>query len=590
MKTTWQLDSLYTGFDDPALAADLKTLEHLQEKYDAFIETHLCHHNTPVETTRLYLDQLMGDLSLIRKAGAFGSLSVSVNSKNQEALALSNKVGLAGSRLTKATTAFNNWLKELEAFDDLFGKDPVVDEHRFYLTSLKDKTRYMLSTGEEVLLSKLRLTGSVAWETLQRKVSSELTGTVVVDGKEETLPIMSIRNLAFTKDPATRKAAYEAELAAYKKHEDVSAAALNGIKGEVLTVSEARGFESPLAETLYNSRMDRAILDAMIEAMEENLPTFRKYVGIKAKFLGHDGPMPFYDLFAPVSSGDADFTIEQARDFVLKHFGAFNPKLQAFAQKAFDKEWIDFEPRAGKVGGAFCSNLAPIGESRFLLNFTGKLKNVFTLAHELGHGYHGDCLRGESLLNTTYPMPLAETASIFCETIVRNAALKGADDTLQLSILESSLSGASQVVMDILSRYYFETAIFETRKDHPLSADEYKALMLEAQKKAYGNCLDEDVLHPYMWLNKTHYYYAQRNFYNFPYAFGLLFARGLYALYEKEGDSFLPKYDQLLNATGKMSIQDVCMSVGIDPTQKAFWQASLDQIKEEVARYELLLK
>ncbi len=590
MKTTWQLDSLYTGFDDPALAADLKTLEHLQEKYDAFIETHLCHHNTPVETTRLYLDQLMGDLSLIRKAGAFGSLSVSVNSKNQEALALSNKVGLAGSRLTKATTAFNNWLKELEAFDDLFGKDPVVDEHRFYLTSLKDKTRYMLSTGEEVLLSKLRLTGSVAWETLQRKVSSELTGTVVVDGKEETLPIMSIRNLAFTKDPTTRKAAYEAELAAYKKHEDVSAAALNGIKGEVLTVSEARGFESPLAETLYNSRMDRAILDAMIEAMEENLPTFRKYVGIKAKFLGHDGPMPFYDLFAPVSSGDADFTIEQARDFVLKHFGAFNPKLQAFAQKAFDKEWIDFEPRAGKVGGAFCSNLAPIGESRFLLNFTGKLKNVFTLAHELGHGYHGDCLRGESLLNTTYPMPLAETASIFCETIVRNAALKGADDTLQLSILESSLSGASQVVMDILSRYYFETAIFETRKDHPLSADEYKTLMLEAQKKAYGNCLDEDVLHPYMWLNKTHYYYAQRNFYNFPYAFGLLFARGLYALYEKEGDSFLPKYDQLLNATGKMSIQDVCMSVGIDPTQKAFWQASLDQIKEEVARYELLLK
>ncbi len=590
MKTTWQLDSLYTGFDDPALAADLKTLEHLQEKYDAFIEAHLCHHNTPVETTRLYLDQLMGDLSLIRKAGAFGSLSVSVNSKNQEALALSNKVGLAGSRLTKATTAFNNWLKELEAFDDLFGKDPVVDEHRFYLTSLKDKTRYMLSTGEEVLLSKLRLTGSVAWETLQRKVSSELTGTVVVDGKEETLPIMSIRNLAFTKDPATRKAAYEAELAAYKKHEDVSAAALNGIKGEVLTVSEARGFESPLAETLYNSRMDRAILDAMIEAMEENLPTFRKYVGIKAKFLGHDGPMPFYDLFAPVSSGDADFTIEQARDFVLKHFGAFNPKLQAFAQKAFDKEWIDFEPRAGKVGGAFCSNLAPIGESRFLLNFTGKLKNVFTLAHELGHGYHGDCLRGESLLNTTYPMPLAETASIFCETIVRNAALKGADDTLQLSILESSLSGASQVVMDILSRYYFETAIFETRKDHPLSADEYKTLMLGAQKKAYGNCLDEDVLHPYMWLNKTHYYYAQRNFYNFPYAFGLLFARGLYALYEKEGDSFLPKYDQLLNATGKMSIQDVCMSVGIDPTQKAFWQASLDQIKEEVARYELLLK
>lgn len=590
MQTTWQLTSLYNDFNDPKLLADLETIQTIGEKYTPFLTDKFKSYESPVETIELFLTYLSEDSALLRKIGAFAHLSNSVDSKNQDAIGITNKVGKADSQITKPFTAFKNWLKDLSSFDELWNKSALVDAHKFFLTELKDQSRYTLTENEEVAISKMRLTGSTAWSALQRKVSSELTGKVTLDGDEKELPIMSIRNLAFHSDSNVRKMAYEAELKAYEKHADISAAALNGIKGEVLTLCELRGFNSPLEQTLIHSRMDQKTLDAMIETMEENISLLRRYVQCKAKHLGHESAMPFYDLFAPVTASDADFTIDEAREFILKHFNAFNPKLKDFAFKAFEQNWIDFEPKAGKTGGAFCSNIVPIGESRVLLNFTGKLKNVFTLAHELGHAYHGDCLRNESILNTAYPMPLAETASIFCETIVRNAALKGADRNLQLSILENSLSNASQVVMDILCRYYFETQIFELRKDHPLSTEEYSNLMIECQKKAYGDSLDHNVLHPYMWLNKTHYYYASRNFYNFPYAFGMLFARGLYALYQKEGEAFLPKYDQLLSVTGKLNIYDVCQSVGIDPTSKAFWKASFSQIEKEVEAYEALLK
>jgi pepF/M3 family oligoendopeptidase len=468
-------------------------------------------------------------------------------------------------------------------------KSPVIAQHMFYLNELKASTTHMLSPEEEILASKLTSTGSLAWETLQSKASSQLMGEVTLDGETKTLPIMSIRNLAFSADAEVRKQGYHAELKAYEKHAEISAAALNGIKGEVLTLSAMRGFESPLHETLFNARMTPEILDAMRTSMEAYLPEFRRYLKLKSKFLGNSGALPFYDLFAPVATIDRDFTIDEAHTFIVKYFANFSEDLANFADHCFKAKWIDFEPAEGKVGGAFCANIPSIKQSRVLLNFTGKLKNVLTIAHELGHAFHGDRIMSESILNTTYPMPLAETASIFCETIVRNAVLDDADDDLKLAILENSLSSATQVIVDILSRYYFETEIFEIRKDHPLSVDEFKNLMISAQKKAYGDGLDPDVLHPYMWLNKTHYYYATRNFYNFPYAFGLLFATGLYSKYLDNPGQFVPEYDEMLRATGKNDIQTVCSLMQIDPTEQDFWNASLEKIKEDVDAFEAII-
>lgn len=586
MKTSWNLDDLYLSFTDPSYLSDLEKAECLKHKYAAFMNEHFSHHNDEIKTLEAYLTTYSEDLKLLRKLSAYGHLTFSTQSKSQEALTLKSKVQKVSSDLTASSVAFKHWLKDVTNLDDLISTSELVREHAFYLSEIKNAMQYMLSPEEEILASKLSATGSVAWETIQSKASSQLTGEVIQNGEVKELPIMAIRNMAFNPDVNVRKAGYLSELKAYEKHAEISAAALNGIKGEVLTLSAMRGFESPLHETLFNSRMNKDTLDAMISAMEAYLPEFRRYLKLKSKLLGNTGAMPFYDLFAPVASHDQDFSIEEARAFITKYFADFSVDLSTFADKCFELKWIDFEPAEGKVGGAFCSNIPSIKQSRVLLNFTGKLKNVLTIAHELGHAFHGDRIMHESILNTSYPMPLAETASIFCETIVRNAVLKNADEDMKLSILENSLQSATQVVVDILSRYYFETAVFETRKDHPLSVEELNTLMLDAQKRAYGDGLDENYLHPYMWLNKTHYYYASRNFYNFPYAFGLLFATGLYSTYLKDKATFVSAYDEMLKATGKMNVVDVCALMNIDPTDKNFWISSLQKIKEDVDQFE----
>src|SRR5699024_2125153 len=290
-------------------------------------------------------------------------------------------------------------------------------------------------------------------------------------------------------------------------------------------------------------------------------------------------------LFAPIGEVDMSFSYEEAINYIVNNFRSFSDKLADFVQNAYENNWLDVEPRDGKRGGAFCANLHPIGESRVLANFDGSFSSMITLAHELGHAYHGLNLRQESILNSRYPMPIAETASIFCETIVVNAALKEATDKERLSILESSISDAGQVIVDIYSRYLFETELFNRRKSHPLSVDELKSIMMDAQLKAYGHGLDKNILHPYMWINKSHYYSAGLNFYNFPYAFGLLFSKGLYAEYLNKGEGFIEEYDDLLNATGKNNIKDVALRMDVDVHNPEFFRNSLKLIEKDIEEF-----
>jgi pepF/M3 family oligoendopeptidase len=340
-----------------------------------------------------------------------------------------------------------------------------------------------------------------------------------------------------------------------------------------------------MEKTLLDSRMKQETLDAMISSIREYLPKFHEYYKQKAKMLGHDSGLPFFDIFAPVGNVDMEFTFDEAREFIVNNFRTFTDKLADFTDQAFENEWIDAEMRDGKRGGAFCNNIVAIKESRVMTNYAGSLGSVKTLAHELGHAYHGYNLGKESILNTTYPMPLAETASIFNESIVLNAAIKEANDEEKLAILDTQITAATQVTVDILSRFIFESELFKRREDHALTVDELKEIMLEAQKEAYGDGLDHNYLHPYMWVNKPHYYYAERNFYNFPYAFGLLFVKGLYAEYLEVGDEFIPKYDKLLSVTGKMTIEDAAATVGVDVTSKKFWRNSLEMIAKDVDKF-----
>ena len=282
-----------------------------------------------------------------------------------------------------------------------------------------------------------------------------------------------------------------------------------------------------------------------------------------------------------MGKSSSTFTTEEARDYLVKQFSTFDDQLTDMVKRAFDEAWIDFYPRDGKRGGAFCSSIRKLNQSRILTNFDGMFTDVVTLAHELGHAFHNQCLADHRPLNHGYSMPVAETASTFNECVVMNAAIAGATDREEkLALIESQLQDATQIICDIYSRYRFETKVFENRESKFMNAQALSGFMLEAQKQSYGDGLDHNCLHPYMWICKSHYYGP--TFYNFPYAFGGLFARGLYAQYEKEGSAFVPKYKKLLHTTTVATAEDTAMVAGIDLTDKEFWRAALQTIADKI--------
>ena len=347
-------------------------------------------------------------------------------------------------------------------------------------------------------------------------------------------------------------------------------------------------YDTVLDTALDAAKIDRQTLDAMLTAMRESLPAFRRYFRAKARHLGHEGGLPFYDLFAPIGAAGKTYTLEEARQLLVQVFGQFSEKMSRFIDRAFEERWIDAFPYEGKQGGAFCAGVHPLGISYVLANFEGSLDSVSTLAHELGHAYHGDCVKHLSILNADYPMTLAETASIFNETMLVAKLQVGANPQERLMLLDQQIGNAAQVVVDILSRFLFESEVIERRKDHTMLPDELKEIMLDAQKQTYGDGLDENVLHPYMWACKTHYYSASLHFYNFPSAFGLLFGLGVYERYLEKGEAFLPEYDALLAATGLGDVKDVAARVGIDVTDVNFWRKSLSVVEKMIDEMEKL--
>ncbi len=585
MELQWNLDDLYPSFESAAFRRDFARVDSEIEKITRWAASNLKDSASPVEKVEAYIAQYNELGYLLERLSAFANLQVSVEATNQMALKYADRIQKKMIALTQPSVAFMKWLSSLEDLEEILSRSPVLQEHAFIMRESADKAKYLLSEKEEVAIAMLKSTGSKAWTNLQNRLSSTLLVDITIDGEEKKLPLAVVRNMYHDSDAATRKNAYEAELAAYDRIEQSSCACLNAIKGEVVAMTKMRGYASILEMTLIRSRMDRATLDAMLTAIKEFLPTMREYYRGKAKLLHHEHGLPFYDLVAPMGELTTRFTYAEAHKFIVKNFRSFSDKLADYADQAFESHWIDAEPREGKRGGAFCDNLHCIKQSRILANFEGSFDNVRTLAHELGHGYHGACLMDESYMNTDYPMPLAETASIFCETIINNAALAEASGEEELMILETDLASAGQVIVDIFSRYLFETELIRRREDSPLSVDELKECMLNAQKEAYGDGLDHRFLHPYMWLNKPHYYYAESNFYNFPYAFGLLFAKGLYAKYLEAGESFVNAYDDLLSATGKNNIAAVAKMMDVDVASPEFWRSSLELVAQDVRRF-----
>ena len=575
MNEVWNLNSIYTGFDDPAFEKDLAALKEQVTAFAAFTASLAT--TDPMEGLRGGIAREEEIQNTAMKLGTYASLRQAADTRNPEAGSHMGRVMAVLAGLAAPMAAFESWASKLPNLMELVESDEILKEYRFLFANMADSSRYLLpGIGEEVM-AKLRMSGGDAWGELQQY----LTSTVPVSYNGGTTNLSAIRNLAYDPDAAVRKAAYEAEIAAYERIKDAVAYALNSIKLETISDCQLRGYESPLARTLKKSNMKKETLDAMLSAMDEFSPKFWQYLKAKAKALGHEGGLPWYDLFAPMGKSSTKFTAEGARDYLVGLFRSFDGELADMVAEAFDNAWIDFYPRDGKAGGAFCAGVECIGESRILTNFDGMFGDVVTLAHELGHAFHNLCIKDHRPLNHEYSMPLAETASTFNECVVMAAAIAGAaDKDERIALIESQLQDITQVICDIYSRFRFEAKVFENREERFMDATTLCGFMEDAQKQSYGDGLDENCLHPYMWVCKSHYYGP--TFYNFPYAFGALFARGLYACYEKEGAAFVDKYKKLLYTTAVASAEDTAAVAGIDLTDKEFWRGALQTVADQI--------
>ena len=582
---TWDLSKLYSGFDAPEYVHDIETLKKTAEEAVS--------RAWEMETVSVHaLEEAIRvserAATLATKAMSFAQLTLAADANCEPAMAAYARLLPVMNRLEEATSALSAKLGPVDNLDVLIGQSDLLKAHAFLLRRLKENARHVIDPALEPTVLRMQMTGGSAWEQLRDQLDGTHMVDMTVDGEPRVLPLSEVRGMAYSADAAVRKAAYEAELAAYPKLEIPMAACLNGIKGEALTLAELRHYDSVLDMALDGANMDRATLHALLQAMEESLPMFRRYFRLKAKLLGYDGGLKFYDLFAPVGKAKGDYTPEDAREILVRELGAFSPRMADMINRAFDERWIDMFPREGKGGGAFCSGVHPLGISYVLTNFDGNFGSVSTLAHELGHAYHNECMRDMPILMADYPMPLAETASIFNETLLAQKILEKADRDTRIALLEQQLSDAAQVIVDIMSRYLFESEVIARRADSTLGARELCEIMLEAQKQTYGDGLDPECLHPYMWACKSHYYSTDVHFYNFPYAFGQLFAVGVYALYEQKGAAFLPDYEKLLRSAGSGMVRDVAASVGIDVADVNFWRGSLKVFADKLNELEQL--
>ena len=607
----WNLNSLYPSLNSNEYKKDLAELE---KTFSEIHELLNADKNDFSQWLNNYINLLNKEVFLFKTLSAYAYIIYSTDTTNQVYMNNLNLMDKYESQSIQLSIQFSSILAENKnSLEEFYKKYPEKKEYEYVLNEIIEEKNHQMSAKEEELASKMSHTGANAWSLLQEQIISNLQD-------ENGKTFNELRNDANEADPELRKSSWEKEIALLTQNRIAFAAALNNLKGEKITLNENRGWKEGIDNALFNSRLSKKTLDALIGAIEDSLPIWRKYLQAKAALLRasnstvsksagtkeHPG-IAFYDLFAPISEpkalGNTDskesliskkWTFKEACDYVLKEYYSFSKNMGDFAKNAMENEWIDAQVRPGKVGGAYDEDFPKGHQSRILSNFTGTFSDIITLAHELGHAFHFSCMKDKAPVFFNYPMTLAETASTFAETIVKQDMIANSQDFDQMRILDLDLTDTSQVLVDILCRYYFEESVFQARKSSELTADDFCRLMQEAQEKSYGNGLNDErnvdnsnytERHDYMWAVKSHYYITSLDFYNFPYAFGQLFAAGLYQRAKKEGPEFAKTYEELLSLTGNQSCEDLCKKAGFDITNKDFWKSGIDMYAKEVEKY-----
>ena len=516
--------------------------------------------------------------------GAYIYATVSTDSRNERAQGLLSEMETLDARVSPLLARLADWVAALGT-EQLATVSTEARDHLGPLERLQARAEHQMSEVEEGLYSELGTTGSSAWGRLQGDLTSQLSTEVHLPTGTKTMPMAAVRGLSTDSDLNVRKAAYEAEMRAWPTIAVACAAAMNSIKGEANVVNRRRKWKQPLDASLYSNNVSLETFNAMQSAVHASLPDFRRWMRVKAKLVGDTNGLSWWNLSAPLSISPGPISWDQGISLVKGAFASYSDRLSHLVDRSINEQWLDAEPREGKVGGAFCMSFVD-DRSLVLLNWSGSVDSAQVTAHELGHAYHNTQLAHRTALQKRLPMALAETASIFCETLVVEEGLSRLQGDDRLALLDVDLIGANQVVVDIHSRFLFETEVFARRQKRTLGVSELNEIMLSAQRDAYGDGLDQTTAHPHMWVLKPHYYGS--HFYNWPYTYGLLFGLGLYAQYQLDPEKFRDGYDDVLSRAGMDTAEQLGQAFGIDVTSEAFWTASLDVLRARMRNYEQL--
>lgn len=600
---TWDLDAFFPGGSrSEAFASFLQDLDRRMEELARPLEALIARTEAAaapgtgaagslppqeLDAWAGVVDGLQDAGARLHQARAFVSCLTAQDVNDEPARLLEGRLTQMSASLRQLFIGLDRALVALpEAAWESLAQDPRLQPVRFTLEERRARAQELLPPREESLVASLAVDGYHGWGSLYDTVSGRIRIAVEEDGETRELSVGQVFNRLQSPDRTVRESLWPRYEQAWQQEADLCAAALNHLGGFRLNLYRERGWTSVLKEPLDNNRMSEASLNALWQAVEGAKEPLVAYLQRKARLLGVER-LQWHDVGAPVGRVDRRFTYDEAAAFIIQHFGAFSPELAEFARRAFEHRWIEAEDRPGKRAGGFCTSFPRSGESRIFTTFSGTPDNVSTLAHELGHAYHGHVLRDLPYMARHYPMNLAETASTFAERIVTDAALRqAASREERLALLDQQLQDAVSFLMNIHARFLFETRFYEARRRGPVAVPELNRMMEEAQRDAYRGVLGG--YHPGFWASKLHFYLTGQPFYNFPYTFGYLFSTGLYARARQEGPAFAPRYVALLQDTGRMTVEELARRhLGVDLTQTAFWE---EAAREAVSSVEAFLQ
>lgn len=590
----WDLTSYFPTFDGLEMKA-FKTA--LQSDIDRLREQA---GNLPVlsrenaaewETVILDYEDLM---TRFRHIGSYINCLTAADARNEAYSAEEAKLSVSGAEMSKVSVELLRAFKSAtdEAFEALVNR-PALADARHYLTRLRIQSGYTMSPDEERLAADLGVDGFSAWGRLYDSVSGKMEFDMVYpDGRTERLPMSQRRSLMESPDRRVRKSAFDGGNTAWTAYETAAAAALNAISGTRLTLNRRRGVNHFLDIALFQSSITRKTLDALFEAIFSEIEVGRRLLRFKAKLMGLTG-VAWYDLGAEIELPQNETVPwKDGTRLVKEAFSSAYPALGAYAQSTFDKKWIDWSRRPGKRPGAFCTGSPLTKESRVYMTFNDTMGDVQTLAHELGHAFHGHLMRDTRTLARGYPTTLAESASTFGEMLLVQGLLDDpkVNDRTKAFLLNLETSHAAVYLLDIPVRYEFEKAFYEERGKGEVAVSRLKELMAETQRRVLGNTLEPGGEDPYFWASKLHFYITGVTFYNFPYTFGFLLSRGLFARFLKEGADFLPRYETFLKRSGSDTAENVVrQTIGPDLTQPDFWVEAIRSLGAVQERLEAVL-